>query len=78
MTLTLPKWGLGSPSGLPKLQSWIAGVKTPRIGMFFISVESYESLNVKNGLVWAILTSATQVMCKRRVENQIGNLTFDH
>ncbi len=29
MTLTLPKWGLGSPPELPKLQSSIAGVKTP-------------------------------------------------
>jgi len=27
MTLTLPKWGLGSPLGLLKLQSSIAGVK---------------------------------------------------
>jgi hypothetical protein len=30
MRLTLLKWGLGSPSGLPKLQSSIARVKTPR------------------------------------------------
>jgi hypothetical protein len=29
MTLTLPKWGLGNPSRLLKLQSSIAGVKTP-------------------------------------------------
>jgi len=28
MRLTLPKWELGSPSGLPKLQSSITGVKT--------------------------------------------------
>jgi hypothetical protein len=26
MTLTLPKWGLGSPLGLPKIQSSIVGV----------------------------------------------------
>jgi hypothetical protein len=50
MTLTFPKWGLGSPPGLPKLQSWIAGVKTPRIGVFFISLENYESVDVKK---WA-------------------------
>jgi hypothetical protein len=50
MKLTLPKWGLGNPSGLPKLQSSIAGVKTLRIGVFFISLESYQSLNVENGL----------------------------
>jgi hypothetical protein len=29
MTLTLPKWGLQSPSGFSKLQSSISGVKTP-------------------------------------------------
>jgi len=41
MTLTLPKWGLGRPPGLSKLQSSIAGVKTPRLEMFFMSWESY-------------------------------------
>ncbi len=50
MRLTLPKWGLGSPSGLLKLQSSIAGVKTLRIGAFFISLESYQSVDVKKGL----------------------------
>jgi hypothetical protein len=50
MKLTLPKLGLGSPSGLPKLQSSIAEVKTPRIGVFFISLESYQNLDVENGL----------------------------
>jgi hypothetical protein len=41
MRLTLPKLGLGSPSGLSKLQSSIAEVKTPRLEAFFISLESY-------------------------------------
>jgi hypothetical protein len=50
MTLTLPKWGLGSPLGLPKLQSSISGVTTPRIEAFFISLESYQSVDVENGL----------------------------
>ncbi len=50
MTLTLPKWGLGSLSGLPKLQSLITEVKIPRIETFFTSLESYQSVNVKNGL----------------------------
>ncbi len=40
MKLILLKLGLGSPPGLPKLQSLIAGVKTPRIEVFFISLES--------------------------------------
>jgi hypothetical protein len=50
MTLTFPKWGLGSPSGLPKLQSSIVGVKTPGLEGFFISLESYQSVDVENGL----------------------------
>jgi hypothetical protein len=41
MTLTLLKWGLGSPPGLPKFQSSIAGVKTPCLETFFMSLESY-------------------------------------
>ncbi len=50
MTLTLPKWELGSPERLPKLQSSIAGVKTPHLEAFFISLESYQSVDVENGL----------------------------
>jgi hypothetical protein len=50
MTLTLPKWGLGSPSGLSKLQSLIVGVKTPYIEVFFISLKSYRCVDVENGL----------------------------
>ncbi len=78
MKLTLPKWGLGSLSGLPKLQSLIAGVKTPHTRVFFISLESYRNVDVKNVLAWAIWTSAAQVMAKRRVENQTSSLTPDH
>jgi hypothetical protein len=33
-----------------KFQSSIAGVKTPRNEAFFISLESYQSVNVENGL----------------------------
>jgi len=70
MTLTLPKWGLGSPPGLLKLQSLILGVKTPLLEAFFISLESYQSVDVENGLVQAIWTFATQVMTKRRAMSQ--------
>jgi hypothetical protein len=56
--LTLPKWGLGSPLRLPKLQSSIAGVKTPRLKTFLISLERYWSVHVENGLAWALWTSA--------------------
>ncbi len=45
-----PKWGLGSPSGLPKLLGSIAGVKTPCIEVFFISLKSYQSVDVENEL----------------------------
>jgi len=78
MKLTFPKWGLGSPSGLTKLQSSIARVKTPCIGVFFISLESYQSVDVENGLAWAIWTFATQVMAKRKAGSLIGSLTLDH
>jgi hypothetical protein len=75
---TLPKWGLGSLLGFPKVQSLIAKVKTPRIGAFFITLESYWSIDVQNGLSWPIWTSATQVMAKRKVGSQIGSLTPNH
>jgi hypothetical protein len=39
MKLTLPKVGTWSPSGLPKTQSLIVGVKTPCIEVFFIPFE---------------------------------------
>jgi hypothetical protein len=78
MTLTLLKWGLGSPLGLLKLHSKILGVKTPCIVVLFISLESYESVDGENELAWAIWTYATQVMCKRRARSQTSNLTPNH
>jgi hypothetical protein len=44
----------------------IAWVKTPRIGVFFISMERSWSVDVQNGLAWAIWTYAAQAMGKRR------------
>jgi hypothetical protein len=76
--LTLLKMGLGSPSRLPKTQSVIARVKTPRIKAFFIPLERSWSVDVQNDLAWAIWTSATQVMVERRARSQIGSLTLDH
>jgi hypothetical protein len=78
MKLTLPKLGLGSPPGFSKFQSSISGVKTPRIGVFFMSSESYRSVNVKNGLAWAIWISAAQVMAKRKAVSQTVSLTPNH
>jgi hypothetical protein len=74
-------WGWNSHSqswGLPETQSLIAGVKTPRIGMFLILLERSWNVDVQNGLTWVIWTSATQVMGKRRAGSQIGSLTPDH
>jgi len=78
MKLTLPKVGTWSPLGLPKIQSLIAGVKTPRIGVFFIPLKRSWIVDVQNGLPWAIWTSAAQVMVKRRVGSQTDSLTPDH
>jgi hypothetical protein len=49
----------------PEMGTWessysITGVKTPRIGVFFISLENYPSVDVENGLAWAIWTFATR------------------
>ncbi len=44
--------------------------------MFFFSLESSWSVDVQNGLAWAIWTSATQVMGKRRSGSQTSSL-FD-
>jgi hypothetical protein len=46
--------------------------------VFFIPLERSQSVDVENGLAWAIQTSATQVMVRRKVESQIGNLIPDH
>jgi hypothetical protein len=38
--------------------------------MFFISLEIYQSVDVKNGLAWAIWTFVAHIMAKRRAESQ--------
>jgi hypothetical protein len=76
--LTFSKMGPRSPSGLPKIQNVIAGVKTPCIEVFFIPLKRSWSVDVQNGLAWAVWTSTTQVMVERRAGSQIGNLTPDH
>jgi hypothetical protein len=52
--------------------------QTPRIWAFLVSLESSWSVDVQNGLAWAIWTSETQVMGKRRAGSQTGSLTPDH
>jgi hypothetical protein len=48
MKFTLLKLGLGSLLRFSNLQSLIVGVKTPHIGVFLISLESYQSVDVEN------------------------------
>jgi hypothetical protein len=60
-------WDLGVLWDSRKFQSSIVRVKTPHIGVFFMSFENYRNVNVKNGLTWAIWTSTAQVMAKKRV-----------
>jgi hypothetical protein len=70
MSLHTPKWTpmlrVGLPKGLPDLQSAIAGDKSPRLKEFYISLKRSWSVDVQNGLVWAIWTLAAQVMGKRK------------
>jgi hypothetical protein len=73
-----PKSGSWSLPRLLKIQSLTLGVKSPRIWVFFMSLESSWSVDVQNGLAWAIWTSTAQVMGKRRARSQTGNLTSDH
>jgi hypothetical protein len=75
---TLPKVGTWSPPGLSKTQKTIWGVKSPHIGTLLVSLEMSWSVDVQNGLAWAIWTYATQVIGKRRAGSQTGSLTPDH
>ncbi len=75
---TLPKVGTWSPPGLLKTQSSSWRAKTPRIGVFLVSLERSWSLDIKNGLALVIWTSVAQVMGKRRAGSQTGSLTPDH
>jgi len=78
MRFTLPKVGTWSPPRLLQFQSSIIEFKTPRLKVFFIPLERPWSVDVENGLEWAIQTSTAQVMVERKVGSQIDNLTPDH
>jgi hypothetical protein len=74
----LEKWGVWSPPGLPNVQSSTAGPKTPRIGVFLVSLERFWSVDIENALALGIWTSDAQVMGKRKAGSQTGSLTPDH
>jgi hypothetical protein len=54
MQFTLPKVRKWSPLGLSKTQKTIWGVKSPHLGVFFISMKSSWSVDAQNGLACAI------------------------
>jgi hypothetical protein len=41
-------------------------------------LESYQSVDVENGIAWAIWTSAALVMAKKKAESQIDSLIPGH
>jgi len=67
-----------TPLGLPNVQSSTARPKTPRIGIFLVSLERSWSVDIENGLALAIWTIVAQVIGKRRAGSQTGSLTPDH
>jgi hypothetical protein len=75
---TLGKVGSWSPPGLPNVQSSITRRKTPRIGVFLVSLQRSWNVDIENALALAIRTSSAQVMGKRRAGSQTGSLTPDH
>jgi hypothetical protein len=81
MNLHTPRefhFGSWSPRGVLNLQKAIVGVKTQWLEEFFISLKFFWNVNILNGFASFIWTSETQVMAKRRVGSQIGNLIPDH
>jgi hypothetical protein len=66
--------GVGVPKGLLNFQNAIAQVKSPRLEELFISLKRSWSVDVQNGLAWAIWISAAQVMGKRKVGSQTTSL----
>jgi Ni,Fe-hydrogenase I large subunit len=46
--------------------------------VFFIPLENSWSVDVQNGLAWAIWTFVAQIVVERMAGSQIGSLTPDH
>jgi hypothetical protein len=60
----LEKLEVGSLSGLPNVQSSIEKGKTPRIGVFLVSLERSWNVDIENALALAIRTSAAKLWAK--------------
>jgi hypothetical protein len=67
-----PKMGAWESSRTPKTSKFNCRGQNTLIEAFFISLEIYQNVSVKNGLAWAIWTSIARVMAKRRVGNQMA------
>jgi hypothetical protein len=78
MKFTLPKVGTWSLLGLPKTQSLIAGVKTPRIEVFYYTIEKVLKCRCPKWPRMNHLDIWTQVMGERKVKSQTGSLTPNH
>jgi hypothetical protein len=61
-----------------KFRVQLQGSKHLALGRSLYHLEIYWSVDVQNRLTWPIWTSSTQVMAKRKVRSQTGNLTPDH
>jgi hypothetical protein len=71
-------FGSWNPDGFSNFQRTIVGVKVHFIKEFLTSLESSWNVDVWKGLTWPIWVIKTQVIAKKKVEGQIGNLTLDH
>jgi len=73
-----PETGTWESSETPKTSKFDCWGQNTSHRVFFISLENYRSVDVENGLAWAIWTSVTQVMAKTKAWSQTGSLTPDH
>jgi hypothetical protein len=73
-----PEIGTWEPSRTPKISEFDCRGQNTSHWNVFISLESYRSVDVENGLAWAIWISATQVMVEKKVGSQTSNLTPNH
>ncbi len=64
---TLPKVGSWSPPGLPKTQSSIAGVKSPCIWAFLVSLERSWGVDVQNVCMRQATGTLTHLMARPQV-----------
>jgi hypothetical protein len=72
------KWDLGVLQDSQKFKAWLQGSKHFALRRYLYHWKRSWSIDVQNGLAWAIWTYVAQVMVERRVGSQTGNLTLDH